>query len=490
MPDLEGQTCTVEQPPKYLIWSGAARVSAGQTIRRAARLLFFAVAARKLGPATFGLYAFLLALFETLALISGEGFTEYLTREVSKVPSSAGVLYFRVGLLRWIYIVVLFAPAMVFLQLLGHPKPVLWAAFWLFLTLFPRSIVAIGQGVIAAACRFTFLLWIEVVQSAGLLSVGIYLLIKAPTLQSVIWAEVASISGAALVAALQVRPLLRGNWEATLSWRRILKETATFNLYPLIINIYDRIDVVLLSILAGNFAAGIYAVPYRALGALQVLPFGLKTSILPSISGNPAAGKSEKNLCSRMLSVMYILALFPVLAVTILAGPLILLFFGKSYSASIPVLRILIWAVVPMFLNYGLNIFLLARGKERVFVWTSIVCTLVNVGANVALIPRYSYFAAAGVTILTESVLLAQNFWVIHRMFGFLPLPEKCWNLSAIFLLLMAGGLLGNVYAPSLVSAIVTFGIFATYLYATGFLHSILEWTRHGAFTGLPNDAH
>lgn len=485
MPDIGSQARVTTQPPKYLIWSGAARVSAAQTIRRSTRLLFFSVAARRLGPTTFGLYAFLLAVFETLALISGEGFTEYLMRELSKVPASAGALYSRVTFLRCAYIVVLFVPAIVFLRLLGHSKPILGAAFWLFLALFPRALLGVGQGVIGAARRFSSLLWLEIIQGTGLLGVGILFLIKAPTLQNVIWAEVVSISAAALGSIVGVHSLLRGNWEVVPSWRRILKETATFNLYPLIVNIYDRIDVLLLSILAGNFAAGIYAVPYRALGALQILPFGLKTSVLPSISGHASTARDgDQQLCSRMLSVMYLLALFPVLAITLLAGPLVLLIFGKNYFPSIAVLRVLIWAAVPMFLNYGLNIFLLARKQERAFVWTSLICTLVNVSVNIVLIPHYSYFAAAGVTILTETVLLAQNVWIIHRTFGFLALPEKFWNTSVIFLLLIGAGLVGNAYAPSLLTAIVTFCIFVTYLYINGHLHSIRNWTRHGAFTG------
>jgi O-antigen/teichoic acid export membrane protein len=483
MSEIASQTCTTS-PPKYLIWSGAVQVSAAQTIRRSSRLLFFFIAARKLGPEIFGLYAFLLAVFETLALVSGEGFTEYLMRELSKTPASAGVLYSRVCLLRWLYILVLFAPAMGLLRLLGHPKPILEAAFWLFLTLFPRAVLGVGQGVIGSARHFRSLLWLEVVQATGLLGVGIFLLVKSPTLPNAIWAEVVSISAAALGSIVIARRFLRGKWEIVPSWRRILKETAFFNLYPLIINIYDRIDVVLLAVLAGNFAAGIYAVPYRALGALQILPFGLKTSVLPSISGDAKGGQGDKQLCSRLLSVMYLLALFPVLALTLLASPLILLLFGKDYSPSVPVLRVLIWAVIPMFLNYGLNTFLLARSKEQVFVWTGLICTVINIGANVILIPHYSYFAAAAVTILTETVLLGLNLVIIRRVFGFFALPQRFWKTSIIFLLLIAGGLAGNAYAPSVVSTFLTFFVFATYLYLNGYLHSIRDWTRHGAFTG------
>ena len=42
---------------------------------------------------------------------------------------------------------------------------------------------------------------------------------------------------------------------------------------------------------------------------------------------------------------------------------------------------------------------------------------LVNIVGNVILIPRYSYRAAAAVTVMTEIVLLVQNlYWVYSRL--------------------------------------------------------------------------
>ena len=48
------------------------------------RLLFVLVVARQLGPQQFGAYALLLAMVEMLAVASGTGYADYLTREAAK----------------------------------------------------------------------------------------------------------------------------------------------------------------------------------------------------------------------------------------------------------------------------------------------------------------------------------------------------------------------------------------------------------------------
>jgi O-antigen/teichoic acid export membrane protein len=469
--------------PGNLLFSRAFQVGAGQVIRRCTRFLFFFFAARKLGPTLFGVYALLLAIVETLSLVSGEGFTDYLTRELSKTPELGRALYVKVIQLRLLYVVLLFVSAEVCLYILKYPAEILADASLLFLTLFPRVALGAGQGVLRAVGRFGLLVSLETLQGVVLLAVGVCLLIKAPDLRGVIWAELASAFAGGLAAIFMVHGLRQQKLKSAISWCQVVRQTSIFNVYPLITNIYDRVDVVLLSALAGSLAVGIYAVPYRALSAMQILPFAVLSALLPEIAGITAIS-NDKQLCCRMTDFFYSLALFPVLVITLLARPLVLVLLGNGYTESTPVLRILIWAIIPMFVNYGLNTFLLARSHEKMFLRTTLVCAAVNVAANLILIPRFSYFAAAAVTILTEVVLLVQNVAIIRRTRGFFPVPGRFWQTTGVFLLLLGGGLVGNAYATSFWPATLAFLLFAAYFYLTGYVRSVLTWTREGAFAG------
>jgi O-antigen/teichoic acid export membrane protein len=91
-----------------------------------------------------------------------------------------------------------------------------------------------------------------------------------------------------------------------------------------------------------------------------------------------------------------------------------------------------------MFLNFALSTLLLAAHKEKVFLWTASICTAFNVAANLMLIPRYSYLAAAAVTVATESLLLVMNFYLVRRLLGEFVFPKNAIRITIGFLAVVA----------------------------------------------------
>jgi O-antigen/teichoic acid export membrane protein len=225
--------------------------------------------------------------------------------------------------------------------------------------------------------------------------------------------------------------------------RQLLRRTFVFNIYPFITNVYDRVDVVLLSRLAGSFATGIYALPYRAFATLSIIPYSLMGALLPVFSASPIqAGQvnvGTNSACARAMKFLYLVALLIVLLTLTLARPVILFTLGESYTDSIITLMILVWAAVPSFLNFALNTLLLSAHREKVFLLTATVCTVFNVAANLLLIPRYSFRAAAVVTVATECLLLAQNFYLVRKFSGRAVFPVDGFMITAVFALTLAG---------------------------------------------------
>ena len=458
----------------------ASEAMFAQVIRRTVRFIFLFLAARKLGPASFGIYALLLAMLETLSLMTGEGLADYVARELSKAPGLAKELYKRVTLLRCLLALLLAPIAIMLLGFLKYPNEILRDAAWLFLILIARGPLASSQGLFRAAHRMSLMIWIEVMQGCALLGLGYYFFFAGgANLHSVIAAEV----GAAFMGALAALILAPQFWQNTsaihVSWRTVWKATATFNIFPLITNIYDRVDVIILSVIAGNAAAGLYALPYRALATLQIIPFGLMAAILPVLASR-SSSKDDKQICWRMATILCVLSMFAALTLTLLAKPLVLVVLGDNYADSIPILRLLVWASIPMFINYGLNTFLLARNRERAFLWTSSICAVANVALNLILIPRFSYYAAAGVTIVTELLLLLQNLVIIRRTFDFIALPRRLLATALILLLLLGAALTGGAYAPPVIVAATACFAFAFYLYLDGSLKTIIDAVMPG----------
>jgi len=447
------------------VLSGAASLSASQVVRRVFRTFFLLLAARLLGPEVFGLYVLLLTVTEIVALVSGAGFGDYLTREVAKAPERAYRLLSRITRLRLVYLLILAAIVIPTLGLLKYSPSVLVNAALLSLTLLPRAVAESSQGIMRAMHRFGTVFWIELLQGAVLLGTGALFLFEGRGLRGIIWAEISSVllgAAVALPIALRLSPD-RGRDES--GWRQQIRETFAFNLYPLIANAYDRVDVVLLSKLVGNTAVGIYGLPYRAFTALSIVPYGIMGALLPSLAKS-TWNQDERERCGITMQLLYAVALFLILGAMLMANVAVRFLLGPGYQASATVLKILAWATVPAFLNFTLNTMLLAKNQERVFLRTASVCTVVNISANLLLIPRYSYIAAAAVTILTELVLLGQNLALARKCLGYVPLPKRALRNSLAFAAIFIVVHEGSRFLPALAVAAGALAIFAVYLYA------------------------
>jgi O-antigen/teichoic acid export membrane protein len=223
----------------------------------------------------------------------------------------------------------------------------------------------------------------------------------------------------------------------TPSLQKLIRSTFAFNIYPFIVNVYDRVDVVLLARLAGTFATGIYALPYRIFATLQIIPYSIMGALLPGFSAS-AAGREASEKCAAAMKVLYLSAVLLLLGTLTFADPVVLLLLGKGYAQSILTLKILVWAAAPAFLNGALNTLLLAAHRERVFLWTASVCTVFNIAANLILIPKFSFIAAAAVTVATECLLLAQNLYFTRKYLGRTILPKDAGRITACLVLALA----------------------------------------------------
>lgn len=443
--------------------SQAVLLTAAQVSRGLLRLVFVIALARSLGPANFGVYALLLAMVEMLSVASGSGYTDYLTREAAKDEQLGWGLAGQLIWLRLACIVPFMGVGLGILWLLGYPRFVLVAASCMSLTLLPRSLSEAVQGVLRGIGRYTEFLAVELACGLTLAAAAVLLLVRGGGLRTVIAAELAAAFAGA-VAGLVFALKFRTEQRLRIRTSQLLKTSVIFNVYFFVGNLYDRLDVVLLSKLAGDYATGIYGAAYRAIGMVQLLPYGVLYSMLPSMSREdvPQTGQREKleKAMGMLLSVAFVI----VLATIVFADSIVPKLLGSRFAESAAALKILIWAVILRYLNYALNIKLLAAGKEKLFVLTSAVSLIVNLGGNLIFIPRFSWRAAAVLTIVTEIVLLAQNVYWLRRAVGVVPRPLGWARMTTAFIASLLIILLGGRLLSPLVLGTICVGVFIAYL--------------------------
>jgi len=448
--------------------SSVRRLSISQAIRRLLRMALLLLAARMLGVDVFGTYALVLTIVEMMSIISGFGYMDFLTREVAQRPETAVALGIKVAVLRWGYMVPSLGLALLALEALHFSRPVLLNVSLLALTLVPRAAAEAAQGVLKGLERFSPLPWIELVQGSFTLVTAALFVSVGYGLSGVITGEILGATAGAALAISSVAGHASFVRSETPSLRKLMRSTFAFNIYPFIVNVYDRVDVVLLAKLAGNFATGIYSLPYRIFATLQIVPYSIMGALLPGFSAS-AAGHEVREKCAAAMKILYLCALLLLLATLTFTDSVVLVLLGKGYASSIVTLKILVWAAAPAFLNSALNTLLLAAHREKCFLWTASVCTVFNIGANLILIPRFSFIAAAGVTVATECLLLAQNLYLTRRFLGQAILPKDAAGITACFVLALAAfwvlgrGGVPQIWAGSAVC--LAFAVFALQMF-------------------------
>ena len=443
-------------------------LTSGQLSRGLARLLFVVVVARVLGPERFGVYALLLAMVEMLAVASGSGYIDYLTREAAKDERLGWGLAAQLTWLRAAYAIPFTGAGLGILWLCGYPRLVLIGTACMSLTLIPRSLSEGIQGVLRGTGRQVAFFIVELAFALTLATSAFILLVRGGGLAAAVVTELAAVVLAA-VAALAFALKFRTKQRLRLEGSQLLKTSAIFNVYTFVANLYDRLDVILLSKLAGDYATGVYSVAYRPIATFQLLPYGVLNSLLPSLArGN--FGQAEKERLEKAMGLLLSVAFVIVLATMVFADVFVPLILGTRFAESSAALKILIWAVVMRYLNFALNTRLLVGGQERVFVVTSLVCLAVNVIGNLIFIPMFSWRAAAVLTIVTELALLAQNVYWVRRAVGSLPRPLGWARISLVFVVIILAMFAGaRIVSPLWMgSACLLFFVF--YLYRTGMI--------------------
>lgn len=212
--------------------------------------------------------------------------------------------------------------------------------------------------------------------------------------------------------------------------KEIFLEALPIGIVTILSLIYFKIDTVLLSVIKESTDVGIYGTAYKILEILMALPIMFVGTIFPSLS-EAFANKDHERLGRLMRKSFDALAIGSLGVSTLFfafARPIIAVVAGEDYLqtatvyfrgqaiSSDTVLRVLIIAVGINFFNSLFTNSLITFNRQKELIKPYIIATIFNVTANLILIPRYSYLAAAVTTVLTEALILLLCYRVVKRL--------------------------------------------------------------------------
>ncbi|KPL85630.1 hypothetical protein SE18_16680 [Herpetosiphon geysericola] len=446
-----------------------------QLTSRMLDLVFAMILYRFLAIETVGAYDFAAVIVVSyFGTIADWGLTVLATHEIVRQPSQAPQTFRTTLWLRLRFAVLALPIAVVFVLIynglaeakitaVGLTREQMTVVAILMLTLFPAAISASVTAWLQGHERLVAAAVVNLLTNIGSAAFRLIGLVLGFGIIGIASGALAGAMLSALLFWLAMRRFFPDvAWRGpTLPAKPLLKEGYPLLLNSLLMTIFFRFDTILLSAFHGFVVTATYGVAYKLINFTQIVPPIVVNAIFPTLirrSGDDRAGMSRAY--AGTLRMLLNLAFGIAIIATIVAVPLTTWLADKPeyLPGSVYALMITIWYLPCSYLNGLTQYVIIALGKKQAITKAFGLTAVVNLGLNIWLIPRYSYFAAATITIISELVLFVPLWLVLRREKIRLNLAGLLWRpaLSA----LMAGGvgwllLAINVYLAGLVTGLI-----------------------------------
>jgi O-antigen/teichoic acid export membrane protein len=238
-----------------------------------------------------------------------------------------------------------------------------------------------------------------------------------------IYVLLATVAGSALqilIAYLWADKLITIKFKFNFKlWRTLLFKAIPLGISVILIFIYYKIDIIILSVLKPSTDVGIYGASYKVLDIVSTFPGMFCGLLLPIFANVYSQNKMQRfnKLIQKGFDVLAITGIPITIILFCLAKPTILLIAGNEFTASIFVLKILAPSAILISLNWIFWITLVGGDKQNSLIIPYFFISLFNIILNLILIPHYSYIGAAVATVATQLVSLIIPWWLTRKFF-------------------------------------------------------------------------
>lgn len=396
----------------------------GKIISTILGLIALAMMAHYLGITGFGEYTTIINYVSFFAIIADFGLTLITVQLISQPQADENKILNNLFGLRLISIsaLLLLAPLIaIFLPYSTAVKTGILIAILSFL--FP-ALNQILIGLFQKKLRMDKAVIAETLSRLFLVA-GIYLSFKLNWgLNGVLWVTVVSAGINFLSAYILATKFAL--IKPAFDWR--FYKTVILKSWPLALTIvlnllYLKTDTLILSLVKSADDVGLYGAAYRIIEVLTTLPFMFAGIILPILTLSWFEQKKDyfALVLQKSFDLMAIFSIPIVVGVLVLAKPIIVLVAGPDFIVSSLILKILIFAVVAIFLGCMFAHAVIAIEKQKKMIGFYLFVSLSSIILYLLVIPKFSYLGAAAITIYSEALIALFSAYIVWKYTKFIP---------------------------------------------------------------------
>lgn len=454
--------------------------------------LYFAFLARIFGDEIIGVYFLALGLTTTIGVLDDIGLTSVLIREVAKTKEKATEYLRNIIGLKLLTVPVTILAAVILPGVLGFSEQAKMLTEIAIAVMLLDTISLTFYGVLRGMHELKYE------------SLGIFI---GQTLTTIVGIAIVYF-GPADLRLLIVALVVGSFWNAAFSVYNVVKRLGVSALMPsyslglkplkmsfmfflaaVFVKIYSYVDSFTLATVIGDAAVGVYAVAYKLTYAFQFLPLAFVGALYPKMS---AEAKDTKALRKTLLDAEWYMALLAapiVFGIFSLAPEIIGLFYGEKFHAAGVTLQILIFVLIFVFLDFPMGSLMNATGNQRIKTGIMGVTMVINVVANLTLIPILGIPGAAVSAILCFAFMFTAGFVAVRSIAG-VTVSDLIWKTGGFFLagLVMAIAVLTlKTVIPWMVTipvgAVIFFIVaFLTKAITKGHVHSLMAIVKRKTY--------
>lgn len=179
-----------------------------------------------------------------------------------------------------------------------------------------------------------------------------------------------------------------------------------------------RVDTLLLGWLVGNDAVGAYSAAFKLFETALFVVWSLDRVAFPRMAATEGE-ESIRRILHGASSVMFALFVPYIVVMLVRGGDILSLIFGEPYGVvSVVALQVLSISLIPYGLQYLLASGLLARRRNVLVTVSAVVALVVNIVANLIMIPIWGPGGAAAATLVAMAAQSLVLWVVLFRMVG------------------------------------------------------------------------
>lgn len=359
--------------------------------------------ARILGTENYGIFSYILSLIAIFSIFSDMGLTSILTREITK-HSEEKEQYISTALiikLCFLFTTILLAGTIG--PLISKFHNITSLIIIMSLSLSFESLRNFFYAMPRAENKMQIEAVLGIITEIISTIIIVITFLNSPTIESIMLAYMISNGIGLLITFSFLHKKISGIYKF---FRKelfvpIIKSSFPFAVMGVFGVLMTNIDSIIIGIYKDANVLGVYAAAQRPISLLYVLPGFLSTSTFPIINQLLKNKEDYKLLLfiKKYSTALIGISLPLVIGGIILASPLINVVYGYEYIGAVSTFQILLFAMLIVFPCTAFSDVIFAKNKQNIFIKSSIIGAIINVGLDFLLIPKYGIVGSAIATL-------------------------------------------------------------------------------------------